>query len=34
VPILGTAQETILLKKSKRQNDYGEFIYVWFKNKF
>jgi len=34
VPILGTAQETIQLKKSKRQNDYGEFIYVWFKNNF
>ena len=31
VPILGIAQEKILLKKSKRQNDYGEFIYIWFK---
>lgn len=32
VPILGCAQEIIQLRKSKRQNDYGEFIYVWFKN--
>ena len=31
VPILGVAQETVELKKSKRQNNYGEFIYVWFK---
>ena len=31
VPTLGTAQETIELKKSKRQNDYGEYIYVWYK---
>ena len=31
VPILGIAQETIELKKSKRQNDYGEFIYIWYK---
>jgi hypothetical protein len=31
VPVLGIAQETIELKKSKRQNDYGEFIYVWYK---
>ena len=31
VPTLGFAQETIELKKSKRQNDYGEFIYIWFK---
>ena len=31
VPTLGIAQETIELKKSKRQNDYGEFIYVWYK---
>jgi len=31
VPILGAAQETIELRKSKRQNDYGEFIYIWLK---
>ena len=31
VPTLGFAQETIELKKSKRQNKYGEFIYVWHK---
>ena len=31
VPILGIAQETIELKKSKRQNDYGEYIYIWVK---
>jgi hypothetical protein len=31
VPILGVAQETIELRKSKRQNDYGEFIYIWYK---
>jgi hypothetical protein len=29
VPILGVAQQSIPLKKSKRQNDYGENIYVW-----
>jgi hypothetical protein len=31
VPILGIAHETIELRKSKRQNDYGEFIYIWLK---
>jgi hypothetical protein len=30
--ILGQATEMIPFKKSKRQNDYGEFIYVWKKN--
>jgi hypothetical protein len=29
--ILGQATETIPFKKSKRQNEYGEFIYVWKK---
>ena len=29
VPLLGTALEIIPLKKSKRQNEYGENIYVW-----
>jgi hypothetical protein len=29
--ILGQATDMIPLKKSKRQNDYGEFIYVWKK---
>ena len=29
VPQLGQAQIVIPLKKSKRQNDYGENIYVW-----
>jgi len=31
VPILGEANDSIPFKKSKRQNDYEEFIYVWFK---
>jgi len=31
VPILGIATDFIPLKKSKRQNDYEEFIYVWYK---
>lgn len=31
VKILGQATEAIPFKKSKRQNDYGEFIYVWKK---
>lgn len=31
VPIFGKALEEIPLKKSKRQNDYKEFIYVWRK---
>ena len=30
-PLLGVAQIVIPLKKSKRQNDYGENIYVWIK---
>jgi hypothetical protein len=29
VPLLGVAQQVIPLKKSKRQNDYGENIYIW-----
>ena len=29
VPLLGDALEIIPLKKSKRQNEYGENIYVW-----
>jgi len=31
VPLLGQAQIVIPLKKSKRQNDYGENIYTWTK---
>lgn len=31
VPLLGEADDFISLKKSKRQNEYGEFIYVWRK---
>ena len=31
VPILGEANDSIPFKKSKRQNDYEEFIYVWSK---
>jgi len=31
VKLLGLANEEIGLKKSKRQNDYGESIYVWHK---
>jgi tRNA1(Val) A37 N6-methylase TrmN6 len=31
VPLLGEATEQIPLKKSKRQNDYKECIYVWKK---
>jgi 16S rRNA G966 N2-methylase RsmD len=29
--LFGEAHEKIPLKKSKRQNDYGEFLYVWHK---
>jgi hypothetical protein len=29
--LFGEAHEKIPLKKSKRQNDYGEFLYVWNK---
>jgi tRNA1(Val) A37 N6-methylase TrmN6 len=32
VGLLGPANDMIPLKKSKRQNDYEEFIYVWYKN--
>lgn len=32
IPILGLATDLIPLKKSKRQNDYEEYIYVWYKN--
>jgi len=31
VPELGEAAESVPLKKSKRQNNYSEFIYVWTK---
>lgn len=31
-PLLGDANEIFPLKKSKRQNDYSEMIYVWLKN--
>lgn len=30
--LLGEADETFPLKKSKRQNDYTEMVYVWIKN--
>jgi 16S rRNA G966 N2-methylase RsmD len=30
--LLGEAHETFPLKKSKRQNDYTEMVYVWTKN--
>jgi len=30
--LLGAAHETFALKKSKRQNDYTEMVYVWIKN--
>lgn len=30
--LLGEAHEIFLLKKSKRQNDYTEMVYVWTKN--
>ena len=32
VNILGNAHQKISLKKSKRQNEYTEFIYIWKKN--
>ena len=32
VPLLGNAHETIPFKKSKRQNNYTECIYVWLKS--
>jgi len=32
VGLLGQANDSIPLKKSKRQNNYDEFIYVWYKN--
>lgn len=32
IPLFGPAMEEIPLKKSKRQNDYQEFIYVWWKS--
>jgi len=31
IPLLGIATDIISLKKSKRQNNYEEFIYVWYK---
>jgi tRNA1(Val) A37 N6-methylase TrmN6 len=31
-PLLGEAHEMFPLKKSKRQNNYTEFVYVWKKN--
>jgi DNA modification methylase len=30
--LLGEAHESFPLKKSKRQNDYTEMVYVWIKN--
>jgi hypothetical protein len=32
VNLLGSANDIIPLKKSKRQNNYEEFIYIWHKN--
>ena len=31
IPLLGECDKKIPLKKSKRQNEYGEFIYLWTK---
>jgi len=31
--LFGSAHESFSLKKSKRQNDYMEYIYVWHKIK-
>jgi hypothetical protein len=31
ISLLGIANDIISLKKSKRQNNYEEFIYVWHK---
>ena len=31
IPLLGECNKKIPLKKSKRQNEYGEFIYLWIK---
>jgi hypothetical protein len=31
VPLLGDSDETLPFKKSKRQNEYSEGIYVWRK---
>jgi hypothetical protein len=33
LPLLGECEKKIPLKKSKRQNEYGEFIYIWTKLK-
>jgi hypothetical protein len=33
IPLLGECNKKIPLKKSKRQNEYGEFIYLWTKLK-
>jgi hypothetical protein len=30
--LLGDANESFPLKKSKRQNEYTEMVYVWVKN--
>ena len=32
INLLGIANDIIPLKKSKRQNNYEEFIYIWHKN--
>jgi len=32
VSLLGEANNSIPLKKSKRQNSYEEYIYIWYKN--
>jgi tRNA1(Val) A37 N6-methylase TrmN6 len=34
VPLWGEAQEKIPLKKSQRQNQYGEFIYIFYSSHF
>jgi tRNA1(Val) A37 N6-methylase TrmN6 len=31
IPLFGESADKMPLKKSKRQNDYGEYIYVWIK---
>ena len=32
IGLLGVARDIIPFKKSKRQNDYEEYIYIWYKN--
>ena len=34
VAVFGEAHATFSLKKSKRQNDHDEIVYVWLKNNY